>query len=1325
MNKLNICLMAVCFCTLTCVATAQDGAALLRQSGIHGGVVVHVGCGDGLLTEQLHPGPQYCVQGLTSDPAAVSAIRSRLVASGRYGAVTVDRWDGQHLPYVDNFVNLIVVQDAADASMAELMRVLAPNGVMLQQRDGQWEKTVKPWPAEMDEWTHYLHGPDGNPVGKDQLVAPPKRLQWLGGPGWSRHHDHMASMTSLVSAGGRLFYILDEGSRASIQLPSHWRLIARDAFNGTILWKRDIPEWASKDFGLKSGPAHLLRRLVAVGDRVYVTLGIDAPTSILDAATGETLSTCEASERTREIVVADDTALLVVGHEKSRLPDFRRVGTYTWSNTRASNTGWGWQGEVRSIVACDASSGKLRWQFASPVAPCSLAANESAIVLHDGQRLVCLDRRTGKPKWQAEETPLKMPVDSNTGPRVLIYQDMILLAINDGKVSGWSLDDGQKVWEQAQKPSGHMSLKDLFVVDGLAWTAAIASSPDDGVWIGYDPQTGEKKREFAPDVQLHWFHHRCYPSKASGNFLITGRNGTEYVDLQQEHWTPNHWFRGGCIYGIMPCNGMTYASMDACGCQLEAKLSGFKALSPSPVPQLSAEDLAGESRLERGPAYGFQGPPAGSTDWPTFRHDPARSAATGAGLTPSGSNWTAELGGRLTQPTIADGRVFVAARDTHTLHALDADTGEQLWSYTTGGQTDTPPTYVNGLVIFGSADGYVYALRARDGVLAWRFRAAPVDQRMMDGEQIESAWPVHGSVLAREDNGQTVVYCTAGRSIYLDGGIRFLRLDAATGKLLGEVVWNEMDPESGQNMHDAYLRKTPGNTMPVGLSDVLSCDGRNIWMRSQKIDFEGQRSEMTVLPATDQPPEDAHLFCQVGFVDDSYFFRSYWTYGRRMTGGYGGWYQAGRYVPSGRILCFDDNAVYGYGRKPEYMVNSSVIEYQLFAADKAVTPENIRRVGEAERAMNQRRPDKNAASSDWRLRWFYPKEELTAARYPWLLDQPSVTARAMCVAGDQLFVAGPPDVVDERYAYHNPDVPDVQALLAHQEEAYAGEQGGQLWVVNKNNGQVTARYALDTIPVFDGMAAANGRLYASTIDGRVTSFTARGLETLPSLEGQPLQTKWSEPEDPKYLLPLPEPKDADFATVRGCKVFASELGYRLRANTQETLAVAVKKLDQPISGTVTFRMRLRAVPETQGLLRNGYLAFGNSAREADLVKCGVRLQPQRASIIQGPFQADKPTTVSAAVDAPEATGLEAVVTVDLAAQTVKYVANGVELQAKLKTPLSKITHVGYVLDRRIDRRDTDRDRAKRLRVRCQAIACGAARDHRCASIQSPTPVDSM
>ena len=46
--------------------------------------------------------------------------------------------------------------------------------------------------------------------------------------------------------------------------------------------------------------------------------------------------------------------------------------------------------------------------------------------------------------------------------------------------------------------------------------------------------------------------------------------------------------------------------------------------------------------------------------------------------------------------------------------------------------------------------------------------------------------------------------------------------------LLGEEVMTEVDPESGQNVHEAYVKTMTGNNMPVALSDVLSCDGKSI-----------------------------------------------------------------------------------------------------------------------------------------------------------------------------------------------------------------------------------------------------------------------------------------------------------------------------------------------------------------------------------------------------------------------------------------------------------------------------------------------------------------
>ena len=80
------------------------------------------------------------------------------------------------MPYVENLVNLIVAEDLAGTPEAELLRVLAPNGVAYVKADGGWTKIVKPRPAQMDEWTHYLHDAGGNAVSHDTMVAPPQHL---------------------------------------------------------------------------------------------------------------------------------------------------------------------------------------------------------------------------------------------------------------------------------------------------------------------------------------------------------------------------------------------------------------------------------------------------------------------------------------------------------------------------------------------------------------------------------------------------------------------------------------------------------------------------------------------------------------------------------------------------------------------------------------------------------------------------------------------------------------------------------------------------------------------------------------------------------------------------------------------------------------------------------------------------------------------------------------------------------------------------------------------------------------------------------------------
>jgi hypothetical protein len=188
-------------------------------------------------------------------------------------------------------------------------------------------------------------------------------------------------------------------------------------------------------------------------------------------------------------------------------------------------------------------------------------------------------------------------------------------------------------------------------------------------------------------------------------------------------------------------------------------------------------------------------------------------------------------------------------------------------------------------------------------------------------------------------------------------------------------------------------------------------------------------------------------------------------------------------------MVFDEDRVYGYARKPEFMVNASVLEYELYAADREVTPESIARVTGSNKEIDGQSKNKNANSSDWQLRHSFPSEKLWAADLRWSQEGLPLLAQAMVLAGRTLFVAGPQDVVDEEYAFDKPDEPAVRAALAEQDVILENRKGALLLAVSAADGQKVAEYALDSIPVWDGMAAANGRLYLSLKSGQVLCMT--------------------------------------------------------------------------------------------------------------------------------------------------------------------------------------------------------------------------------------------
>jgi len=1107
------CFAAIITIALFCSgsAAADSAEAMIEASKHRGGLAVILGCDDlTLLSDFARSG--FVVQALDRVPEKVTKAKASLVSAGMHGHTTVAEFDGHTLPYVDNLVNLMVVTGGKwRVSMEEIARVLAPQGVVFVRNASLtgdaslttaastlagWTMLVKPWPAQIDHWPMHMYEPGNNAVSKDMAVGPPRHLQWRSGPTWSRSHEFASSLNAMVSMNGRLFYVIDEGSRLNPMLPEKWTLVCRDAFNGIVLWKRRLPSWHTHWWPVKSGPTQAMRRLVALDDRLYLPLGVGAPLSELSAATGKTLRSFEGTEGIEEIRISDGVIFLLTSDAVAEQQTFNLTNVEVWGAAGDATGQFKWDNRKRTISALDRDSGELQWEKEYPVMTLTIALDSRQLYFHDGTQVVALNRGTGQQAWTSEPLEIKQyKLGTATAPSLLAHDDVVICGqgfdFKEGVMLALSSETGETLWKEIHQSSGHSSPDDIHIVDGLVWDAGIARiNKMGGTYRGRDLRTGEVKREFPLDAEhKHWFHQRCYRSRATERFIMPAATGIEYVDVRNQHWETNHWVRGACLYGILPANGLTYATPHPCACFMESMVRGFSALAPGKRMKYEIGRMKEEARLQKGPAYGVVVArataassfiPHPSQDWPMYRYDAARSAYTKAPVDADvQEEWTVNIGARITPPVSAGGMVFLAAVDRYTIHALDASNGRRLWTFTANGRIDSPPTFYQGRLIFGSADGWLYCLDAKDGRLAWRFRAAPEQRMLVNDGRIESAWPVHGSVLIENDT----IYCLAGRSLFLDGGMHLSLLNPKTGELIAAHCYDDIDPESGKSMQFANegLKMVPSN------SDLLVSDGQHIFLKAQKIGLDGRRifpeKGGFSLSKSNQDGEGTHLFSPPGFLDTDWHHRSYWLYGRAAGSGWGGWMKPGKYVPAGRIMVVGpDQTVFGFGREPAFFAQSHILEYQLFSArGNSYERDEWKRVFAHQKS-------KEASITNWKQNRALPIEKLSAVNFNWRKVNPPLLVRAMVGAHDTLFMAGPPDVLDETKLHGRLLQPEVIANLEQQQAAVDGKLGAILWALSCADGKKLAEYRLDAPPVFDGMAAANGKLYISAIDGKLTCF---------------------------------------------------------------------------------------------------------------------------------------------------------------------------------------------------------------------------------------------
>jgi len=1014
----TITLLAAALAALAIPVRAADPNAVadevLAEAGVAGGLCVHVGCGDGTLTTALSGGGRFLVHGLGADADAVATAQQHIRSRGIYGQVWAEHRADPELPYAENLVNLLVVCGAAAATVppAEIARVLVPNGVAMLdagkpadadallrrvadaglpgaevvRRAGTWVRWRKPRPAGMGEWGHPRHGPSGNAVSTESLAGPPRRVRWVAGP--------MHEASNLVTAGGRLF---------------HAGILARDAFNGLRLWHRAI-EPTPLRLGYPARAVEGSVRPVADRDRLYVFT--DGKLQALDAATGKTVTVYDAAAAPLH-VLCERGVLIAVGND--------------------------------AVRALDAAGGQLRWTHKA-TEPTSVVADDGGVFLLEGnprrgqnRAVVRLDLASGKQQWRWAEYDWAPRVRRLSCANGLLVCEVSTYN-NDrpgNAIHVLSAATGKALWNRPYEPGmSHYMQARAVLTAGLVWVL------NKNTWEGLDPKTGSTLKQWSAGSG------HCFPPVATPRYLIAGE--MNLTDIDTGRMDANRITKGACgrDAGFIPANGLIYCAPKHCACW--PMLNGYAALAPAAHGETPAADA--QALAEAGPAAGCARPeaPPNGDEWPCYRAEAWRSGSTAAPV-PADLDvlWTASLGARpdvrlladwkdnpyvrgpVTPPVIADGLVVVAQGDGHRIVALDARTGAPRWHVTANGRIDTPPTLHRGLCLFGTRTGWVYALRASDGRLAWRLRVAPHDRRIVSFGQLESPWPVPGSVLV---SGGTA-YVAAGRHPLADGGVRVVALDPATGK----TRWTG-------RITDLPMKQYYGGAgLEFDAFDLLVAEAAKPTADAGPAPAPGDRPDFITMSRWRIDPATGRA--QVAWKSGFGYYRAsgggvmaprgLWTYGPRMD-----------YIPSGP-----------QPGKPDY-VRTRPRPLMVFRGTTLLASSDDRRT----LFRKDFSPGEAAAFND---EWFNQRNVPRG-------NKPGDKDRSARLAHGARWTL---DVFGGKQG-------GIAALVLAGKTAFAAGRNGGLCAVDADGGQQLASRDLPS-PVWDGMAAAYGALYVSTADGRV------------------------------------------------------------------------------------------------------------------------------------------------------------------------------------------------------------------------------------------------
>ena len=742
-------------------------------------------------------------------PDGARTLRDRAFENG----LGIDRLVAENgslarLPYADNTVDVVIATQAGGQalevlSLPEILRVLRPEGVAIigkalqsagadadpvalkkwvgrkpttdltswSDATGTWIQFHKPLRAGIDEWTHWEKGPDNNPVSTDSVIRAPYMTQFMADP----LYIGMPSVTT--AAGGRTFLAVGHIAHHAREWDTLYKLIARNGYNGTVLWSRDLPQ----------GYQVHRSAFIATATTFYMINGDHA--QLLDPATGAVKGRIRLPGVTgfwKWMVLRDNVLYVLTGK--------REPGTRPMKGDRTFG-GWSWgdlspgyygkdvpYGFGHTLAAYDLSEKRLLWQHKE-----ESLIDSRAMSLQGGKMFLfcpdkhvrCLSVDRGEVIWTNADPQVRNLIQqpgkgltSTPGFRTMCItmaspDALIIQGQTRMNVTALSTKDGYVLWTKRKVTNNPNAI----FVDGKV----ILGVGKGGTHVAIDPLSGDELED------LKFRKTACTRLTASGDSFFCRGEGTLRYDRETKRVLIDGAQRPACNDGAIPAHGLLYLGPWQCDCNLSL-IGNIAKCSAGDFKFDQLATVAKNLTVVRNDLTQVEPLSITQRDWPTYRADNDRSSSTRVDVPATVQrrwNYLPDRDFRPVPAVAAGGLVFHTGTDG-VVRALDGRSGDVKWRFVTAGPVRQPPTLWRDRLYVGSGDGYAYCLEAATGALLWKFRAAPVERHIMIYGHLASTWPVNSGILIDEEG---VAYLAAG--IVDHDGTYVYALDAITG----EIQW--------------------------------------------------------------------------------------------------------------------------------------------------------------------------------------------------------------------------------------------------------------------------------------------------------------------------------------------------------------------------------------------------------------------------------------------------------------------------------------------------------------------------------------------------------